>query len=201
MSNKYGLVCKPSLACGGTLGFSVTPQSFTDQIEVMMHWVQQWLSQVIRVANYRPMEIPWNPTFASVLPSAGLLTPDGSPLVWTLNLSPKSRRDRIVRRVVGMDVLLETCRQVLAVGVGIYSIGSVADTLHKMRQQLEQEFPEQVHAAMVSLAGVFPADASLRKPALERVRGPVDGLSRLQVRVRCERLLFQHRAALCVSIG
>jgi N-acetylglucosaminyldiphosphoundecaprenol N-acetyl-beta-D-mannosaminyltransferase len=136
---------QPSLACEDILGFSVATHSFKEQIGVMMQWAQQGLSRVVCVANvHMLMEAYWNPSFAKVLHNADLLTPDGMPLVWTLNLIQKSHHDR----VAGMDILLETCRQASALGVGVYFIGSDADTLGKMRQQLQQDFPELVIAGM-----------------------------------------------------
>lgn len=145
MPNKYGLTYNPNLACEDILGFSIATQSFVEQVELMMHWAQQRLSRVICVANvHMLMEAYWNPSFASVLHSADLLTPDGMPLVWTLNLIRKSRHDR----VAGMDILRETCRQASALGMGVYFIGSDADTLGKMQQQLKQDFPNLVIAGM-----------------------------------------------------
>jgi N-acetylglucosaminyldiphosphoundecaprenol N-acetyl-beta-D-mannosaminyltransferase len=111
----------------------------------MMQWAQQRLSRVICVANvHMLMEAYWNPDFAKVLHSADLLTPDGMPLVWILNLIRKSRHDR----VAGMDILREVCRQSSALGVGVYFIGSDTKTLDQMRQQLKQDFPDLVIAGM-----------------------------------------------------
>jgi N-acetylglucosaminyldiphosphoundecaprenol N-acetyl-beta-D-mannosaminyltransferase len=139
MSNKHSLTCEE------ILGFSVAAQSFSSQIELVMQWAQQRLSRVVCVANvHMLMEARWNATFAKVLHNADLLTPDGMPIVWTLNLIRKSRHDR----VAGMDILRETCRQASALGVGVYFMGSDANTLDRMRQQLAQDFPDLVIAGM-----------------------------------------------------
>ena len=130
------------------LGFSVAAQSFAEQIAQMMQWAQQRLSRVVCVANvHMLMEAYWDPSFAKVLHRADLLTPDGMPLVWTLNLIRKRRHNR----VAGMDILRELCRQASAQGVEVYFVGSDTDTLDKMRQQLNQDFPDLVVAGMQPL--------------------------------------------------
>ncbi|NJL47220.1 MAG: glycosyltransferase, partial [Leptolyngbyaceae cyanobacterium SM2_5_2] len=78
------------------LGFSIATNPFHEQINLIMQWGQQRLSRVVCVANvHMLMEAHWNPAFARVLCGADMLTPDGMPLVWTLNLLRKSTHDRV----------------------------------------------------------------------------------------------------------
>jgi N-acetylglucosaminyldiphosphoundecaprenol N-acetyl-beta-D-mannosaminyltransferase len=142
MSNRSSLVSEQ------VLGFSIATNPFHEQINLIMQWGQQRLSRVVCVANvHMLMEARWNPTFARVLCGADMLTPDGMPLVWTLNLLRKSTHDR----VAGMYILREVCKQASATGMGVYFLGTDAPTLAKMRQRLNQEFPDLVIAGMEPL--------------------------------------------------
>lgn len=141
MSNLKRVICEP------VLGFSIAASSFTDQIDLIMQWGHQRLSRVVCVANvHMLMEARWNPKFANVLRCADLLTPDGMPLVWTLNLLRKSAHDR----VAGMYILREVCLRAEQTNLGVYFLGTDADTLAKMRQRLRQEFPS------LNIAGMEP---------------------------------------------
>ncbi|WP_017297416.1 WecB/TagA/CpsF family glycosyltransferase [Nodosilinea nodulosa] len=142
MSNKTSLVCEQ------ILGFSVAASSFNDQINLIMQWGQQRLGRMVCVANvHMLMEARWSPTFARVLWGADMLTPDGMPLVWTLNMLRKSAHDR----VAGMYILREVCQRASATGMGVYFLGTDDDTLAGMRQRLNQEFPDLVIAGMEPL--------------------------------------------------
>jgi N-acetylglucosaminyldiphosphoundecaprenol N-acetyl-beta-D-mannosaminyltransferase len=130
------------------LGFSIATNPFAEQIDLIMHWGQQRLSRVVCVANvHMLMEARWNATFAKVLRQADLLTPDGMPLVWTLNFLRKSTHDR----VAGMYILREVCHQASACGLPVYFLGTDAVTLGKMRERLAQEYPDLVVAGMEPL--------------------------------------------------
>jgi len=142
MSNRSSLVSEQ------VLGFSIATNPFHEQINLIMQWGQQRLSRVVCVANvHMLMEARWNPAFARVLCGADMLTPDGMPLVWTLNLLRKSTHDR----VAGMYILREVCKRASATGMGVYFLGTDAPTLAKIRQRLNQEFPNLVIAGMEPL--------------------------------------------------
>lgn len=141
MSTQKSLVCEP------VLGFSVAANPFSEQIDLIMQWGQARLSRVVCVANvHMLMEARWNDHFAGVLSHADLLTPDGMPLVWTLNLLRKSSHDR----VAGMYIMTEVCRRAEASGVRVYFVGTDANTLSKIRQRLSQDFPN------LNIAGMDP---------------------------------------------
>jgi N-acetylglucosaminyldiphosphoundecaprenol N-acetyl-beta-D-mannosaminyltransferase len=137
-----------NLACESVLGFSIAASSFSEQIDLIMQWGQQRLSRVVCVANvHMLMEARWNPAFARVLERADLVTPDGMPLVWTLNLLRKSAHDR----VAGMYIMREVCQRASTTGVSVYFLGTDISTLGKMRDRLVQEFPDLKIAGMEPL--------------------------------------------------
>jgi N-acetylglucosaminyldiphosphoundecaprenol N-acetyl-beta-D-mannosaminyltransferase len=137
-----------NLVSESILGFSIATNPFAEQIDLIMYWGQQRLSRVVCVANvHMLMEARWNDTFAKVLKQADLLTPDGMPLVWTLNLLRKSTHDR----VAGMYILREVCRQASISQLPVYFLGTDTLTLAKMRDRLAQEYPDLVIAGMEPL--------------------------------------------------
>jgi N-acetylglucosaminyldiphosphoundecaprenol N-acetyl-beta-D-mannosaminyltransferase len=130
------------------IGFSIAANPFAEQIDLIMYWGQQRLSRVVCVANvHMLMEAHWSDTFAKVLHHADLLTPDGMPLVWTLNFLRKSTHDR----VAGMHILHEVCRQASLSGLPVYFLGTDEETLDKMRQRLAREYPDLTIAGMEPL--------------------------------------------------
>jgi N-acetylglucosaminyldiphosphoundecaprenol N-acetyl-beta-D-mannosaminyltransferase len=120
------------------IGFPVTAVPFDQQIELILKWANRRLSRMVCVANvHMLMEAHRNPEFATVLSHADLVTPDGMPLVWLMNLLGVWRQNR----VAGMDILLSLCRQVSERKISVFFVGSERETLDRMKVRLLQEFP------------------------------------------------------------
>ncbi|NJR39441.1 MAG: hypothetical protein HC781_12270 [Leptolyngbyaceae cyanobacterium CSU_1_4] len=121
------------------IGFPVTAVPFDYQIELILKWAKRRISKVVCVANvHMLMEAHRNPQFAAVLSNADLVTPDGMPLVWLMNLLGVWRQNR----VAGMDILLALCHQVSAKKISVFFVGSERETLDRMKVRLQQEFPD-----------------------------------------------------------
>ncbi|MBW4516488.1 MAG: WecB/TagA/CpsF family glycosyltransferase [Timaviella obliquedivisa GSE-PSE-MK23-08B] len=130
------------------IGFPVTAVPFDYQIELILKWAKRRLSKVVCVANvHMLMEAHRNPQFAAVLSNADLVTPDGMPLVWLMNLLGVWRQNR----VAGMDILLALCHQVSVKKISVFFVGSERETLDRMRVRLQQEFPQLQIAGMEPL--------------------------------------------------
>jgi N-acetylglucosaminyldiphosphoundecaprenol N-acetyl-beta-D-mannosaminyltransferase len=130
-----------------TIGFPVTALPFDHQIDLMMDWAKAKLSKVVCIANVHMLvEAHRKPAFGSVLKGADLVTPDGMPLVWMLQLMGVANQDR----VAGLDVLTALCQQASAEGVGVFFLGSETAILEKMKVRLEKEFPN------LSIVGMEP---------------------------------------------
>lgn len=129
------------------IGFPVTALPFNKQIDLILKWASNRTSKAVCVANvHMLMEAYTNPTFAPVLLDADIVTPDGMPLVWLMNLLGSHRQDR----VAGMDILLALCEQLSSKNIGIFFLGSEPKILERMQQRLNQEFPN------LSIAGLEP---------------------------------------------
>jgi N-acetylglucosaminyldiphosphoundecaprenol N-acetyl-beta-D-mannosaminyltransferase len=130
------------------IGNPVTALSFEAQVALMLNWARDRVSKVVCIANVHMLiEAHHNQTFASILQSADLVTPDGMPLVWMLRLLGVSKQDR----VAGPDVLIALCHKAVAQGVSLFFLGSEAAILEEMRSRLTKECPNLKIAGMEPL--------------------------------------------------
>jgi N-acetylglucosaminyldiphosphoundecaprenol N-acetyl-beta-D-mannosaminyltransferase len=130
------------------IGFPVAAASFEQQVEAIVQWSKRNLSKVVCVANVHMLtEASWDARLADVLHEADLVTPDGMPLVWMIQVLKRSRQDR----VAGLDLMQAVCRKAQADGIGVFFLGSEVGILAKMSTRLAQEFPNLRVLAMESL--------------------------------------------------
>lgn len=130
------------------IGFPVTALPFKTQIELMVKWAGKRMSKSVCVANvHMLMEAYANPSFATVLLESDIVTPDGMPLVWLMNLLGRSRQDR----VAGVDILLGLCDQISTQNISVFFLGSTPEILETIKTKLNQQFPKLKIADMESL--------------------------------------------------
>lgn len=154
------------------IGFPVTAVPFDHQIELILKWAKRRISKVICVANvHMLMEAHRNPQFAAVLSSADLVTPDGMPLVWLMNLLGVWRQNR----VAGMDILLALCHQVSAKRISVFFVGSERETLDRMKARLQQEFPQLQIVGMEPLP-FRPLDSEEDADIIEKINSSEAGI-------------------------
>ena len=67
-----------------------------------------------------------------------MVTPDGQPVRWALNVLHGTR---LQDRVYGPELMLRACRRAAEVGVPIYLYGSVPDVLTGLERNLTERFP------------------------------------------------------------
>ena len=129
------------------IGFPVSTLSFSEQTDVILQWARAHLSKVVCVSNvHMLMEGHWRSSFAQVLLSADLLTPDGMPLVWMTSLMKRYAQER----VAGMELMQALCQQAQAAGVSLFLLGSTPEVLSKVRQKLSDDFPDLKVSGMLS---------------------------------------------------
>ena len=78
-----------------------------------------------------------DPSFAEVLNSADIATPDGMPVVWAL----RSFGSVGQQRVYGPTLMLDLCRSAAQHGHRIYLYGGRAEVLPQLEKRLQQQFP------------------------------------------------------------
>lgn len=86
------------------------------------------------------MECKKNKTVLASVNSAGLVTPDGMPVVWLGKMKGYSN----VQRVYGPDLLLESCRVSERKGYRNYFYGSGVAVLESLQKNLRNTFPSLV---------------------------------------------------------
>lgn len=130
------------------IGFPVTALPFDTQVELILRWANNRNSKVVCVANvHMLMEAHSNREFASVLETADLVTPDGMPLVWLMNLMGVANQDR----VAGMDILIALCNRASLEQVSVLFLGSQSEILERMSTRLKHDFPNLKIAGMEPL--------------------------------------------------
>ena len=84
---------------------------------------------------------------AEAVNSLDLVTPDGQPVRWALNLLHKTR---LPDRTCGTDLTLQVCKQAERENIPIYIFGSTFETCSRLVRQLERRYPR------LQIAGVQP---------------------------------------------
>ncbi|HWD41487.1 MAG TPA: WecB/TagA/CpsF family glycosyltransferase [Fimbriimonas sp.] len=144
------------------------------------------------------MESYDNPALRAVINSAGLVTPDGMPVVWYMrrNGSPDQKR------VCGPDLMPELLRKAERLGWRVGLHGGHPETLEKLQERLRSDYP----ALNVVYANSPPFRALTETEEIEiRNRINAAGVELLFVSLGCpkqEMWMSANKAHLsCVSIG
>lgn len=137
------------------LNIPITCLPFEEQIMLILRWAKTRTSKVICLANvHMLMEAYKNPTFANVLRSADLVTPDGKPLVVMLRKLGIKHQNQ----VAGMDIFLNLCDLAEQTGVKIYFLGSTEKILAKIERKLSREYPVLQIAGMKAVPKINTED-------------------------------------------
>jgi N-acetylglucosaminyldiphosphoundecaprenol N-acetyl-beta-D-mannosaminyltransferase len=181
------------------LDFPVTALRFDDQIQTIFRWAIARESKTVCVANvHMIMEAHWNPDFAGVLKDADLVTPDGMPLVWMMRRMGARYQDR----VAGMDIFVALCKLAQTGDVSVFCLGSQTEILSRMRQRLDEEFPQVKIAAMEPLP-FRPLTEAEDEVLIEKINSSGAGI--VLVSLGCpkqEKWMAQHRGKIqAVMIG
>ena len=100
-------------------------------------WVARRDRQYVCVTSVHGiMESRHSPELRRVLNRAGMVTPDGMPLVWISRLHGCAQ----VRRVYGPDLLLAACQRSLTTGWGHYFYGGGPGVAETLAAHLSQRF-------------------------------------------------------------
>lgn len=90
------------------------------------------------LATHGLMEAVHDPEFLAVVNSLDLVTPDGQPVRWAMNLLHDAGLDD---RVYGPDLTWKVCGAAADAGVGIYLFGSTPETCDLFVDALKAEWP------------------------------------------------------------
>ena len=128
------------------LGVKVDVLTFQKALHRFDEWIHARARQFVCVADaHVVMQAQWNDDFRKILNEAGMITPDGMPLVYLL----RSARRGPVERVYGPDLLLRTCEHSMFRQYRHYFLGAAPGVAQRMAEHLRDRFPGLV------VSGVF----------------------------------------------
>ena len=123
-------------------GIQMSVTDYQDSIDQIIEAGQQKRSFAMSaLATHGLMEAVHNPDFAEVVNGLDLLTPDGQPVRWAMNILHSAGLDD---RVYGPDLTWKVCGAAADAGVGIYLFGSTPETCEKFVNAILDEWPHAI---------------------------------------------------------
>jgi N-acetylglucosaminyldiphosphoundecaprenol N-acetyl-beta-D-mannosaminyltransferase len=116
----------------------VDATSYDDASSRVLRWTAERRSAYVCVANvHMAMETMDSPDFRQVVNEADLVTPDGRPLVWALQMLGV----RDATQVRGTDLVAQVSARAAGEGVPIGLYGSTPEVLEELTEELRRRFP------------------------------------------------------------
>ena len=120
------------------LGVDVSAINMAQALDAIGGWIARRQPHYVCVTGVHGiMESQQDEHLRSIHNAAGLVTPDGMPLVWLLRL----RRLQHVGRVYGPDLMLALCQRSVSEGHRHYFYGGSEGVLERLVANLRQRFP------------------------------------------------------------
>jgi len=120
------------------LGVGVCSINLDMAREVIGGWIAQRQSNYVTVADVNSiMKGQANTDFRRIHNRAGMVTPDGMPLVWLGRL----KKHKNVKRVYGPDLMLALCEESITKGYRHYFYGGKEGVPELLKSRLEEKFP------------------------------------------------------------
>jgi N-acetylglucosaminyldiphosphoundecaprenol N-acetyl-beta-D-mannosaminyltransferase len=120
------------------LGVGLCPLTMRMAVDIITQWMdRREPNYVIAMPVHCLMDCQRSEEIRRIYNRAGLVTPDGVPLVWVSWLLGYG----FVRRVYGPDLMLEVCKVSVAKGWKHFLYGAGPGTPEKLARCLEQRFP------------------------------------------------------------
>jgi N-acetylglucosaminyldiphosphoundecaprenol N-acetyl-beta-D-mannosaminyltransferase len=120
------------------LGVGVSPVNMDQAVREIEGWISERRSHYVCITNIHGIvESQGDSALRQIHNSAGLVTPDGMPLVWASHLLGFPH----VERVYGPDLVLALCERSASRGYRHYFFGSAPGVAGQMADCLRQRFP------------------------------------------------------------
>jgi N-acetylglucosaminyldiphosphoundecaprenol N-acetyl-beta-D-mannosaminyltransferase len=120
------------------LGVGISPINLEQAVEQLTAWVTAVERQYVCICNvHSVMECHRSQELRHVFNQAGLVTPDGMPLVWLL----RQAGYRHVSRVYGPDLMLAVIDRSLTTGHRHYFHGGVPGVAEQLASSMRRRFP------------------------------------------------------------
>jgi N-acetylglucosaminyldiphosphoundecaprenol N-acetyl-beta-D-mannosaminyltransferase len=120
------------------LGVGVSALSIPLALSQFDAWIAAGAREYVCVADVHAiMQSRWDEGFRAIHNGAGMVTPDGMPLVWLCRLAGRAA----VSRVYGPDLLLATCAHSVARGYRHFLYGAAPGVAAALADTLRARFP------------------------------------------------------------
>lgn len=120
------------------LGVQVSAVNMDQTLDILDHWITEGINKYVCVTGvHGVMESRRDETLQQIHNAAGLVTPDGMPLVWWT----RSCGWRHVRRVYGPDLLLACCQRSITTGYRHFFYGGQEGVAELLARRLTKRFP------------------------------------------------------------
>ena len=131
-------VAERSIPRVDVLGVHVSAVTMDRTLEILDHWITTGMQRYVCVTGvHGVMESRRDETLRQIHNNAGLVTPDGMPLVWWSQLTGQ----RQTERVYGPDLLLSCCQRSLTTGYRHFFYGGGDGVAERLVQRLSRRFP------------------------------------------------------------
>jgi exopolysaccharide biosynthesis WecB/TagA/CpsF family protein len=178
------------------IGISVT--DYTEACAAIMDAARARRSYAVSaLATHGLTEAARDDEFGKLVNSIELVTPDGQPVRWAMNLLHGTA---LSDRVYGPDLVATVCAAAAVEGMSIYLFGSTAETCRAVAEELPRRYPG------LRIAGVQPdrfRDATADEDAADVHRIRASGADIVLVGRGCprqERWVAQHRGLIPVPM-
>jgi N-acetylglucosaminyldiphosphoundecaprenol N-acetyl-beta-D-mannosaminyltransferase len=120
------------------LGVNVSAVNMTMALQQIESWIDRRQHDYVCITGvHGVMESQRDPRLKQIHNDAGLVTPDGMPMVWINRL----RGNGHVSRVYGPDLMLEVCARSLETGWKHFFYGGAPGVAEKLAAKLKERFP------------------------------------------------------------
>lgn len=127
-----------TIARTNVLGVGVSAINIPLVLDVVDQWIEAKAPNYVCVTGvHGVMESQNDPSLRQIHNRAGLVTPDGMPLVWMSKLMGHTQ----VERVYGPDLMLAFCQHSIAKGYRHFLYGSSDDVLTRLAANLRSRIP------------------------------------------------------------
>jgi N-acetylglucosaminyldiphosphoundecaprenol N-acetyl-beta-D-mannosaminyltransferase len=149
------------------LGVNVSRVNLASAARQICEWVSQKKHTYVCVAPVSTLvDARRNPDYLEVVNSAGMVTPDGMPLVWLA----RSKGCTDVLRTYGPDLMLEICNYGQSQGLRHFFYGASQEVLEKLQQKLLLSYP-QLQVAGSYAPPFSPGVRSEDQAVIDRING------------------------------
>jgi len=120
------------------LGVGVSAINMSIAMDLIEGWISRRESNYITVADVNSIMVgQTDPEFLRIHNKAGMVTPDGMPLVWL----GRYHGNKNVERVYGPDLMLALCEESITKGYRHYFYGGNEGVPELLKTRLEERFP------------------------------------------------------------